>query len=253
MTTIPPEKLLPHRVGLVERSPRLEELLKALVKEDVLFEYNVPASVRSSYADEQLVHYLRETYSCPSFVVEDSEQIKKYLGVGDRVFKRGEFARKEVVQPNMVGQFVEKGKSGMIKVTFKDNGIWELSGEKLYVAGKIGVLTDAYKEWKKHLPLAQFTKELDTNYYLGYAGEKQERTITFIPDGAEGLVVNTYKGYDRGIHIVWAFRRDVKQRSGEKEGMTWPKDWFGPGDVILARSNEVNFEQLYMKHIQGEG
>ena len=85
MTWIDPEALQPKRPLVSGRSATLDALLQRLKVADRLFEYNVPSEVRATYSDEQLLPFLRQTYSAKAFVVDEPAEIDRYAQLGDRV------------------------------------------------------------------------------------------------------------------------------------------------------------------------
>lgn len=246
------------QVEEVARDPKLEALLQELREKDDFYEYNVPASLLRVYSDEKLLEYLEDAYSHSLFVMQ-SKEIEKHLEIGDRVIKVGDFEQiTETLETSTAGRFVEW--DGHPKINFYDSGVWTFNQEEianLCVVGRIRTKffdgKEVVKYMEQKIPLSTFRKEVTTDHWIRYEGEKIEKKEgDKIPDGAEGIVVNIYTTGQHLTHIAWARQPGLIQRPNTSDNRTKPSCWYDSNSYKLVRPNYIDFEKLFHKHMRGE-
>ena len=248
---------LKEQVPEVQRSLKLRKLLEALVREDSLFSYNVPASLRASYDDDSLVAYLRNIYQKPFFVVEEADEIEKHIAIGDRVLNKEEYKLETAVLETNSQVSIAGIEGKQIHIVGRNNISWEVPLEELFLAGEIKRHLLFGDEILPYTPMKPMNTVDDAKagihvvHYLGPKRVKHERDC--IPRGADGLVLKINKSSEKPpLSILWSNMPGLVQTFANYYGYVIPQIASYYKDIKLVRPNTLNFEQLYHKYMHGE-
>ena len=242
----PQPKTLAPKVESVERDAKTTSLLEALSKEDELFDYNVPASFRSNATPSQLAEHLKKVYSKPAFMIENPDEIKKYVKVGDIVVRKKEFMEITAeLKKGTEGEVVKYLDNGKITLSFPDNKWhWNLSLENLIYLGK------------KETPVKEMKVKLNEGCRVRYDGEDiREYNGEKCPAGTEGLVAAILEDKNP-LLILWRYQLGLVQNVTRDENQLSHKVTINRrcsyDTVKMVRPNTVPFDKLLEKYIYGK-
>ncbi len=228
----------------IQRSKSLEKLLLALKEEDSLFDYNVPANIRTTYSNEDLSNYLQKTYSQERFVLDDPKEVIKYVEVNDKVIKKGDYK-------NLRWQ-LEKDTEGIINKVKKDgiyirfNGIKEdikIEPTEIDITGFYHFFTPN----ELYIPTrADKFGIIKAGLLVKYIGERKEKLKEAVLDGTEGIVAGKEAN---NLFVIWAKTPGLKQQveayttdSGKRIAISAN---YKAEDIILVRVNTIDYKKLH--------
>lgn len=242
---------LENRTTTIMRSEGLQRLLLRLEKEDRLFNYNVPPNIRDGYDDDSLVAHLEKTYKRTQFIIENPDEIAKYVQQGDRVVcktdlsdyavKKGSKCRfKEIKGDKVIVKFengtkVEVEPLDLFVVQEGKNPVSVLEYSRKEIRRSMFIRDSGYTELKG---LEALTKKTE----LLYEGKPISGGRYTLPKGAEGLVV--YKYRDKDLSIVFENKPGVKYEWWFSERGLGSYRYFKPEQLNLIVKNYIDYDKL---------
>jgi hypothetical protein len=247
----------------------LNDLLEKLQAHDRLFNYNVPARIRTEEGD--LHSYLEEVYAQKEFVIREPEEIMKYARSGDKVLKVGMFPGFLAVEKNQWGAVREVNNGTALVVVAKLSG--DTSSASTHDDALIKLWTDQKKfssynlpvkdlvafghfrwieknEYSAERPLSQIPANDVRGTYVRYCDETRYRGPQ-IADGAQGIILGSDNDPGKtAYNVQWENGagtkhklREIKSLTGELLGYL-PSARVYPYDVHLVIKNDVPFKKL---------
>ncbi|MEK6845721.1 MAG: hypothetical protein AABY26_03095, partial [Nanoarchaeota archaeon] len=237
------------------RSTGLVKLLTRLQKEDTWFDYNVPPNIRRAYAEEQLLAYLDATYSQPKFVIDEPNEIKKYVQNGERVIAKenitwhhwkltsgalGKIIKvKEKTKPLHV--IFEEGEHFLWHPNYYYNGpeskpYFNVPAEELiFIGEKKWFGEEIYSTPKQYSEVLKIKK----SHLVQYKGKPVEEIIAHLPKGAEGVVASVDRCFQevKDITVCWAITPGMKARQN-------PNLTVYPKQLLLVHPNDIDYSKL---------
>ena len=227
---------LPH-VPELTRDPKLRQFVERLEKEDRLFKYNVPANIKDRYENERFFEYLKATYQQPFFVVENPDDVDHFADIGDRVVKKGAFEQKVLeLATGTIGEVIIPGDYRSL-FRFQKYGEMYLGEEtQLRIYGKRRRFRDDLS-YAVEKTLSE--EPLEKGHKVRYVGEDIIKSHDSVPDGAQGIIVNSLQNDDvfDDYHIIWANQPGLRQS-------TRPSKMWLPNEFRLVVPNTINFEKI---------
>src|SRR3989338_648481 len=233
--------------GLV-RQERTKLVLETLANQDRVFAYNVPAHIQTTYEDNHLLQYLERTYSASFFVIENSDDIKKYAKPTDTIVKKGEYKKiawqinpgDEGIISDISEEIMKiKFKSKKIEIESAKNKAWRVVGQdffwdkRQYHANETYLVDDPFKEVK-------------SGQIIRYVDEKPLESIAqYVPDETKSVITLIDK---EKYGISWVDTPNLKcgfYRVSSEYLTAWTPDIFFPAhDFKLVIANRINLEQV---------
>ncbi|OGY53793.1 MAG: hypothetical protein A2912_03950 [Candidatus Buchananbacteria bacterium RIFCSPLOWO2_01_FULL_40_23b] len=234
------------------RSPQLNSLLTALQTADDLFSYNVPPAIRTNYDNKSLDQYLRRVYEQPEFHVKEPIEIEKYIQIGDKVIKVGDYKKVTGhLKKDTLGVYVALDEKDQTKrvVDFYQNNRWSIRTNDLLLTKRPRLMRKPLDF--SHLSLSDSLPSIEPKDIVKYTGEDiilYNKDI--IPEKSEGLVSNIYNTTSQvSLHIIWQHRPGLVQCIDKYYQYIQPSTFFSCDSITLVRKNHVNFPSLYEKHM----
>ena len=258
------EDVLDSNLSLIIRNKSMNELLLTLKKEDELFDYNVPASLRTTLDDDTLLVHLERTYAQKEFIIDDPKEVKNYIkNYGDMVIKKGRKVIEDlIVKKDQTGYVINPsvdGNSDKVQVRF-ENHTKILSVFDLIIVGMNRKLFP--NRIINNVKADMIVGGIKKNHIVRYTGETISKELYVIPDGAIGVVSMCNNNYTRGkqeeelvkssgesIDVVWVNQPDLNQarihHNHYTVNSTVGELLLRYHEIKLVRKNFIDFSKLY--------
>ncbi len=261
------------------RKAHLQELIRLIQEQDPLFERNVPLEKRivgDTQNNQDIIDFLRETYTQKEFILSEPDQVRKYIQPHDKVLSRWNIFDEEKVirayEECIVKSISLDGKTAVVKTRERKKNVKGTVEEKnLNIIGHYELFNP--NKYLNELRALSFDAKTETAKRLFRQGirfassnsiEEKDLVIVekdtsfspyFIPQGTEGVVADIS---DEGDLVVYWMQKqglklEIKRYKNDTNTATYtcPNANVTYKDVILAKQNTVDFTKLY-KEIYGD-
>ena len=243
-------------VTRIERDKKVLNLLERLLKEDAMFQYNVPAQIRQNFPDEALVAYLDRIYAQKMFVVDDEQEVQRYFKIHSHVVLKKEYLEYDwQVKPNMEGR-VEKVIDQKATILFSTGLLLDVikaDWDKFKVIGRKMSWVDNPFSSKNYRFYEDKQKSMGEGARKGdlvlHIGEEWSSMRVRIPAQSRGIVIGQYKDHNRvTFQAAWeSTPKLVEPYDGYANNL-----WIPTSSVSLVCPNFIEYAKIREKCLREE-